>query len=321
MKSADSSTAAAGAARVVPGPEAVTWARPDSYYYRYGGLWAASLLVPYVTLLTTLHPTVGAGVNDHSVYLEDPVGRAQRTAAAMNAFVYGSPERVVQASRRLRERHTSITGRHPDGEPYFALDPEAYAFVHATGFILLRDVARWFARPLSGTQADEAYGEFLAQARVLGLRARDVPDDVDAFWDYVDDMCEHRLVAHPTARTFIDVVTSAPGWFGTGALPLAVRKALWWPKRQLARLLLFGAMPQVLRLRLDVGWSPADELQWRALAMSVQRTTAVLPDRVRLTPVAYRAIARARAAQAPAPGTAVAASEVNSPSGSSASIS
>ena len=48
-------------------------------------------------LLQVAHPTVAAGVREHSNFERDPWGRLWRTLDFVNVFVYGSP---ADAARR-----------------------------------------------------------------------------------------------------------------------------------------------------------------------------------------------------------------------------
>ena len=47
-------------------------------------------------------------------------------------LVYGGPENAVSTGRAMRAMHQRIKGIASDGRHYHALEPEAYAWVHAT---------------------------------------------------------------------------------------------------------------------------------------------------------------------------------------------
>ena len=86
----------------------------------------------YALMLQVAHPVVGAGVSEHSNFRADPWGRLLRTLDFTTSMVYGGPELAWDTGRRVREMHKQIKGKLPNGEPYHSLEPEAYAWVHAT---------------------------------------------------------------------------------------------------------------------------------------------------------------------------------------------
>jgi uncharacterized protein (DUF2236 family) len=86
----------------------------------------------YAILLQVAHPTVGAGVSEHSNFKADPWGRLLRTLDYSYAITYGGPKLAADIGRRVREMHRQIKGVRADGVRYHALEPEAYSWVHAT---------------------------------------------------------------------------------------------------------------------------------------------------------------------------------------------
>src|SRR4051794_12169381 len=108
---------------IILGPESLIWRRfSDVRLFFASG---------YALLLQVAHPTVGSGVRDHSDFAERPWDRLLRTVDYLNLIVYGGPQ-AAAVGRRLRNMHKSIRGQNPDGTKYSALEPEAYAWVHAT---------------------------------------------------------------------------------------------------------------------------------------------------------------------------------------------
>jgi uncharacterized protein (DUF2236 family) len=98
---------------LTPDPGTITWARAGD----------ARLLVAagYALLLQVSHPTVGAGVSEHSQFQSDPWGRLLRTLDYTYTMVYGGPQAAGEMGRRIRSFHKQISGRTPDGQRYHAL--------------------------------------------------------------------------------------------------------------------------------------------------------------------------------------------------------
>src|SRR5205823_1353296 len=100
-------------------------------------------------LLQAAHPTIGAGVGEHSNFKVDPFGRFQQSYGLVLATLYAADGERVGAD--VRAAHKSIKGVTDDGRHYHAYEPEAYFWVLATGYDNLVDVARRLGRSLSQT--------------------------------------------------------------------------------------------------------------------------------------------------------------------------
>src|ERR1700730_5561406 len=93
-----------------PGPGTITWQRAGD----------ARLLVAagYALLLQVSHPTVGAGVSEHSQFRRDPWGRLLRTLDYSCTMVYGGEQAAGEMGGRLRSFHRQIRGTQPEGRPH-----------------------------------------------------------------------------------------------------------------------------------------------------------------------------------------------------------
>src|SRR5437879_3378528 len=97
------------------GPGSVTWrVHADPPGMLMGGF--ASLF------LQSLHPLAMAGVDQHSDFRTDPIGRLNRTVAYVLATTFGSTEAAETAIARVRKIHPYVHGTADDGRPYRADD-------------------------------------------------------------------------------------------------------------------------------------------------------------------------------------------------------
>ena len=128
-------------------------------------------------LLQVAHPFAMAGVDDHSAFREDPIGRLQRTSAYVTTTTFGSTREVLQVSRIVRGVHRRVRGTTSDGRVYSADDPHLLAWVSIalTSSFLAADT-RWSPLPVAGAQADAFVAE---QSRIAALLDRRV--DLDIF--------------------------------------------------------------------------------------------------------------------------------------------
>jgi uncharacterized protein (DUF2236 family) len=236
----------------------------------------------YALLLQVSHPTVGAGVSEHSQFRRDPWGRLLRTLDYTYTMVYGGPEAAGEMGRRIRRFHKQIFGTRPDGEPYHALEPEAYAWVHATLAEAIVEGHERFGRPFTDEQREGFWAEWRSLGRLLGVRERDLPADWSAFRAYFQKMVEERL-CHTAA---VDDVLEA---LARPAPPEVV--GLYGPAWAIARLPLghvlglttVGMLAPALRRRFGVCWSRQKDLELRALGATLRAATPLAPPSVRNT--------------------------------------
>ncbi len=255
---------------VLVGPDSVSWAVASDIR-----LYAVML---YPLLLQVAHPTVGAGVRDYSDFEQRPWDRLLRSLDWVNLLVYGGDD-AVAAGRRLRAIHKGFQGTREDGERYYALEPEAYAWVHAT--LLESYVAghAHFGRPMTQAQLERFYAEYRTLGRLAGVREGDLPPDWGSYREYFRDVCEQELVRTASVDRVLRSVTRS-----TPPLPLprwAWRLASVPPQRALW-LGGIGLMPADLRERLGIPWSERDKRAFQRLGRISRGLEPVLPQRLKV---------------------------------------
>jgi uncharacterized protein (DUF2236 family) len=251
---------------ILVGPESITWrATSDARLY-------AVMLYPLV--LQVAHPTVGAGVHDYSDFERRPWDRLLRTIDYVSLLVYGGRE-AIAAGRRLRALHKGFKGTREDGRPYYALEPEAYAWVHATLIDTYVAGHAHFGRPLSRDETERFYGEYRGLGRLIGVRERDLPRTWSGFRAYFAEMLRDGLERTVSVDRVLGATRHAP------PPPLPIPDLLWRAMRLPASQALWlggvGLIDPALRRRLGIPWSRGDELQFRALGAVSRGLTPVLP--------------------------------------------
>jgi uncharacterized protein (DUF2236 family) len=226
------------------------------------------------------HPSVGAGVSQHSNFKQDPWGRLLRTLDYTSAMVYGGPELAWQVGRRVRAMHARIEGVRPDGVRYRALDPKPFAWVHAT---LAESMVRGhelFSSPLQREQLERFWSEWRRLGRLVGVREGDLPESWSGLLEYFEGMVERELEDTEAAQDVIAALRdpAAPPlpWLGEG-----VWRLVRWPGTRVGALATIGMLPPVLRERLEVGWSLTKQLRFRALTRLSRFSGPLLPPQAR----------------------------------------
>ncbi len=104
------------------GPDSVSWRVIGDATAFVGGIRAL--------LVQTAHPEVVAGVEDHSAYRSDPLGRLSRTAVYVTETTYGAMPEVEATVAAVRRAHAPVHGRSERNRAYSAGHPEMAAWVH-----------------------------------------------------------------------------------------------------------------------------------------------------------------------------------------------
>lgn len=253
---------------LAPHPATITWQR--------AGDARLMLAAGYALVLQVSHPTVGAGVSEHSQFRSEPWGRLLRTLDYTNTMVFAGPQAAGEMGRRMRAFHQRISGTLPDGARYHALEPEPYAWVHATLAEAIVSAHARFGRPFNGRQREVFWAEWRALGRLIGVRERDLPDSWAGFRDYFAVMVGSRLEHTPAVDEVLDAL-AAPT---RPPLPAPI-VPLWAlarpPLTRVLRLGTVGLLPAVLRRRFAIRWTSADEAALRALGVTLRVGTPLMP--------------------------------------------
>lgn len=274
--------------RLLVGPGSVAW--------RVASDARLNLAMLYPLLLQVAHPTVDAGVTDFSEFDREPWKRLVRTADYVNLLVYGGREALV-AGRRVRALHQRFRGTREDGARYSALEPHAYAWVHAT---LLDTYVRAHAHlgtPMSADETDRFYREYRGLGRLIGVREDDLPADWHGFCAYFRRTARYQLRRTASVDRVLKMIRD----LRTPPLPLPAPlwRALRLPARRAAWLGGIGLMDPWLRRSLGLSWSAIDEAEFRVLGTVCRGLTPVLPDSFKVTGPEHLRARRDAIAQGP----------------------
>jgi uncharacterized protein (DUF2236 family) len=262
---------AAGRAEAIGlfGPGSVSWRVDRELVVLAGGSCAL--------LLQAAHPSVAAGVAQHSTYSTDPFGRLLRTLDSSFAVVFGSRSEAEAALRRVNAIHAAVRGRRPDGRPYSALEPEALLWVHATLVDTALRVYDRFVASLDPADEQRYHEESAAVGLALGIPAADMPATILELRDWMDRMVgSGRIRVTPDARRIASTVL----------YPTRFPPRIAWDAAHLVSL---STLPEVIRRQYRIGWSDARERGVERLAAVSRRVLPRLPALLRTAPQARAA--------------------------------
>jgi uncharacterized protein (DUF2236 family) len=160
------------------GPDSVTWRLHADLSAPVSGLRSL--------LLQALHPLAMAGVDQHSDWRLDPVGRLAATSAYEATVTYGDRASATRVAQRVRAVHTRVRGVDPvTGQPYEAGDPALLLWVHAALVDSALAAGTLFGTPLAGADADAYVGEMRIAAELLGVPPEIIPASVAGLERYI----------------------------------------------------------------------------------------------------------------------------------------
>jgi uncharacterized protein (DUF2236 family) len=247
---------------------------------------------PRALLLQLAHPSVAAGVADHSDFRSDPWRRLAATLRSYLTIVYGSTAAARAEIRRLNELHRRITG-----PGYSGRDPELSMWVHATlidSTIVAFDA--WL-EPLRRADRAAFYEETVPIGRAFGVPASLLPADIEAFDRYLAEMLAPAgpVRVSAVARELAGVVLrpslaplagllpfpARPTGVALGRIPAAAYGWTLWPA--------VGLLPTSVRDDYGLRWGARERLASAWLVAGWRAWRPLLPPSFRQMPAALAA--------------------------------
>ena len=265
------------------GPDSVTWRLHADPMQWVGGVRALFLL--------TLHPLAMAGVEQHSTFRQDPIGRLQRTGDYLGAVTFGTKAEADRAAARVRGVHRKVRGIEPESNtPYWAPDPELLLWVHCGEIDSFLTIGRRAGVRLTDADADRYVAEQVTAAELVGIPREMVPASTAELADYFTR-------TRPQLRTTA-AARSTARWLFVPPMPTIVQlatpaRAVWASAAGLA----FATLPRWARRMYGSPGLPTTDLGASVTLRWLRTASVVLPSSIR-EPPAYRA-AKARLADSP----------------------
>jgi uncharacterized protein (DUF2236 family) len=185
------------------GPASVTWRANADLSGPVAGLRAL--------LLQALHPLAMAGVDQHSDWREDPVGRLAATSGYLATVSFGEKAAAEKAAARVRRIHEHVKGTDTiTGRPYAASDPALLLWVHAALVDSALVAKELFGTPLSPGDADAYVAEMAVAAELVGVPRDLIPDTAAALAAYLESV-RPELACTPAASESMAFLLDPPG--------------------------------------------------------------------------------------------------------------
>jgi uncharacterized protein (DUF2236 family) len=264
---------------------------PDSLVWRWFADNRTLLLGPRAAVLQNMLPSLGQGVEEHSVWFAETLARLKRSIPPILRTVYGSDD--DNAGTTVRDFHKDIKGTMPSGERYSALNPDTYYWAHATFVDQVITATDTFIKRLTDAEKEQVFRESITWFARYGVSATGTPRTYAEFQEYWDHALDERLVAHRTAAYGVGYVTK--GWPRPKRVPAPVWFVVKRPINAVSAFLTTGGMPERAREILGLPWDERRERRYQRFAAVVRASAPVfdrLPATLRLHPIALRAYKR-----------------------------
>ena len=153
------------------GPASVTWRMSADLASPVAGLRSL--------LMQALHPLAMAGVDQHSGWRRDPVGRLAATTAYLTTVTFGDRAAARHAAARVRRIHDHVRGIDAvTGRPYAAGDPALLLWVHGALVDSVLAAGNLVGTALPAADSNRYVAEMVTAAELTGVPRRLVPSNV-----------------------------------------------------------------------------------------------------------------------------------------------
>ncbi|MFI5783895.1 oxygenase MpaB family protein [Nocardia sp. NPDC051570] len=264
---------------------------PGSLTWRLLGDRRQLLFLGRTGTLQNMHPAVGAALQDHSNFFDDPWDRLMRSIPQILGVIYDAPQ--AGTAIKVRDYHKSLKGTDPKGRRYHALNPDVFWWTHATFIETLIAMEEYFGTGLTAAEKDQLIAEGITWWQQYGLSMSPTLTDYTEFTVYWDRMLAMGLESNATTDYAVSAtsrkIPPPPG------VPALLWTAVQRPVTAFNVWLLTALMPERGREILELSWTRRDQAAFRVFAGVVRRAWPLVPERVRYFPRAYDNIQRVRA--------------------------
>ncbi|MEO3758575.1 oxygenase MpaB family protein [Mycobacterium sp. B14F4] len=240
---------------------------------------------------------VAAAVDKTGRFAANFADRGVRSGFSSFLAIWGDPADRAAEGERLKRMHQEVRGRGK-GEfadvRYSALDPKLWNWIAVSGlFLVLNSFTPCTGVTMSPAEREVAYEQLLEAFRSLELPGKNagLPATYAEAVQYYDTMVTTELRANPFLYRVTADLTRLP--LPTLMLSPPLRRALtppWLLLRPIAgrvvKVCSFGILHPGVRELTGFQWTARHDVEFELYTRMLQLAWRVLPDRVRLIPLA-----------------------------------
>ena len=262
---------------------------PDSLTWKYFGDLRTGMMGVWIGAIQNMYPELGAGVEEHSILLREPLQRVARSVYPIMGVVYDG-DRAAKTGQQIKGYHRTIKGVDAEGRRYHALNPETFYWAHATFFMLVIKVAEYFCGGLTEAEKRQLFDEHVQWYRMYGMSMRPVPKSWEDFREYWERVCRDELEINQATLDIFQMRIPKPKFV---LMPTPIWDQLFKPLVAGQRWIAAGLFEPAVREKAGMRWTPGDEVLLRLFGKLVELAFLAVPDEIRLHPRALAAYRRA----------------------------
>lgn len=263
----------------------------DSLTAVHSGRWTFLILDGAAFMMQAMHPIIAEVTGRYSASFKgDPGGRAIRSVDSVLRWTYGGQEAIAEGNR-VRAMHRPLTMKSKTGKQISALNPDAYQWVIATGYLIMSKAGKQLiGREFTEAEKQELVDDSRKYARILHVPLKDYPRTPTEFDTYFEKQLP-MLEASPQALYLVEELRAGrvevPPTVPAPLRPLY--RTLFRPLVRLGYLSVIGLLDPRLRDILGVTWTDEEQQQFERRFTTIRRLYNILPDRLTYFPLAYHA--------------------------------
>ena len=226
-------------------------------------------------LMQIAHPSVAAGVEQHSDFRRHPFGRLVRTLNTTLAVGFGDERAVAAAIERMNRIHAHVRGIGAQGDPYEAAYPALLLWVQTTLVLTSLRLYELVLGRLPAGEREAYWRETKPIAQLLGIPADHLPPTLADLERHEREMLARAIVPDATVRTVGRDILRPFRWLPDIA---------YWPSDALTAAL----VPASLRSAFGLRYGTAERAFFRGVIITVRWLRRLLPDMLTVVPQARR---------------------------------
>ena len=263
---------------------------PDSLTWKYFGDLRTGMLGVWIGAIQNMYPELGAGVEDHSILLREPLQRVARSVYPIMGVVYDG-DRAAQTGEQIKGYHNDDQGRGrrrpalPRAESRDVLLGARHLLHadHQDRRVLLRRADR--GREAAAVRRTRAVVPDVRHEHAAGS------GDLGGVQEYWDAKCRDELEINRATLDIFTIRIPKP-WFVL--MPTPIWDQLFKPMVGAQRWIAAGLFDPAVREKAGMRWTPGDEVLLRVFGKLVELAFVAVPDEIRLHPRALSAYRRAQ---------------------------
>lgn len=203
-------------------------------------------------LLQLAHPSVAAGVHQHSTFrgsLRSSLMRLRSTVGAMLSITFGDTEQMIAAAAGINAIHDRVRGpvHERSSASYSAHDPHLQRWVHATLIDSILRTHELLIGSLTTRERDQYCAQAVIMEPLLGMPPGWLPRTAQELDDVMrESFASGSLAVTATSRALAHALLYPPNWH------------MLWPAFRAMQLITIGLLPPAIRTAYGFEWREQD---------------------------------------------------------------